>query len=1062
MADKSLEKWFGLHERLDTPALRELLQSYGLKELARWSQKLPPDEIASAIAAHLSNLLSHLTLTLREKDRSASEKALEQLRTVLQEIDHPFSDLAPAVPLPPFRQLMEIIKPEEHAVRRADNIRPDLPLGVSALLTGASRSPSLISQISKELLSADRADWLVSFIKWSGIRPLRDILVRFTEKQSSLGETRLRVATTSYLGATDPKAIEFLLNLPNTEVRVSYDTHRTRLHAKAYLFHRATGFGSAYIGSANVSRFALDEGLEWTAKISEHELPYLWRQIVAAFDSHWEDPGEFEPLYTDDFGRFKDALLSEKSTPSSARPEASFQFFELRPYGYQQEILDEIASERHAGIHRHLIIAATGTGKTMVAAFDYLRFAANAKNNSRPSLLFIAHREEILRQSLGTFRHVLRDEGFGDLLVGGAEPTQSRYLFCSVQSWHSRNLDRLDPDFFDYVVFDEAHHAAASSYQAILNHLRPRVLLGLTATPERSDGRDIREDFGGRFTHEIRLPDAVDRRLLVPFHYFGIADHDSIDLSQLNWRRGGYLQNDLEKVIGANDMRAKWVLRQTLEYVTDASTIRGLGFCVSRAHARFMANRFSQWGMPSAVLTADSSKTERLTIQRKLVLRQIRFIFTVDLYNEGVDIPEIDTILLLRPTESLTVYLQQLGRGLRLHEEKPHLTVLDFIAPQNRQFRYADRFRAMSSQPDKRIDDQIATSFPWLPSGCLVSLDRIAKETILDNIRQNLGIRKPRLVQQLALCRQHYSDRPTFQNILDWLHFDDADDLLRHGIPCRLLEAAGGDPCSGLAPYEKGLQLGLRQLGMLTDVGVLTALAGRLRESTPPPVADLSVETRTRLTLAHSVLWGKDKPGDGSLVSVDTFIRTHTALRQDLEEVIDYRLEQTVPASGIGLREQTGVLELHASYTREQILLALGKGSLEAPFSHREGLLHLPDKRVDVLFVTINKAESEFSPTTMYEDYAVTESLFHWQTQSRVGPDSPTGQRYIKHAELDYTPVLFVRPTKRLENGLTAPFFYCGPLRYVRHEGSHPMSILWRFEHPLRARIFRLSHRDVA
>ena len=171
---------------------------------------------------------------------------------------------------------------------------------------------------------------------------------------------------------------------------------------------------------------------------------------------------------------------------------------------------------------------------------------------------------------------------------------------------------------------------------------------------------------------------------------------------------------------------------------------------------------------------------------------------------------------------------------------------------------------------------------------------------------------------------------------------------------------------------------------------------------------------------------------------------------------------RTAPASGIGFAQHTGVLELHASYTREQVLLALGKGTIEAPFSHREGLLHLAERRLDVLFVTIDKAASEFSPTTMYEDFAMTDSLFHWQSQSTVGPDSPTGQRYIRHKEKGYTPMLFLRPAKRLENGLTAPFHFCGPLRYVRHEGSHPMSVVWRLEHPLPARIFRFSHRDIA
>jgi len=1052
------DEWFGLYEQLDTQTLQQELSERRLLDLVHWSKHLPAEEIAPALIAHLARALARLTLSLREKDRTQWEAVISQFSAALQAAGNPLADLSENIPRPPFRQLLEIARPEQQIVGQTETLRPDSPLAISALLTGSGRSPSLVSQIQKELLSSDRSEWLVSFIKWSGIRPLREALKRFTEIPARGGQPRLRVATTSYLGATDFKAIEFLIGLPNTEIRVSYDTHRTRLHAKAYVFHRATGFGSAYVGSANVSRVALDEGLEWTAKISQHELPYLWRQITAAFQSHWEDPAEFEPLVTDDLPRLKEALDIERQVgrDPSATPT---HFFDLKPYAFQQEILDEIDRERRSGLNRHLVIAATGTGKTMVAAFDYRRVAEERAPAARPSLLFVAHREEILRQSLATFRHVLRDDGFGDLLVGGAEPRQSRHLFCSVQSWHARTLSRLHPTHFDYVVFDEAHHAQAVTYQAMLAHLKPQTLLGLTATPERADGQDIREDFGGRFTHDLRLPDAIDRRLLAPFHYFGVPDHHSVDLSGASWTRGGYVQRELENVFGANEVRAKWVLDQLRDYVTEPTTVRGLGFCVSQQHAVFMARAFSRWGMPSASLTADSPAPQRQSVQSDLVQRRIRFIFTVDLYNEGVDIPEVDTILMLRPTESLTVYLQQLGRGLRLHEGKPHLTVLDFIAPQHRQFRFADRFRALSSQPNARVDQQVESGFPWLPSGCLIDLHRIARDRILENIRDNLLQRRPRIVQQLAQCRQQLGRSPNLEDMLDWLHFDDPDQLLRHGLPSRLLEAAGGEPAGGIEPYEKGLKKGLRELALSTDTDILDALSRRLASDRDTSGDFETEDNQNRLTLAYSVLWGSQRPGDGGFQALDEFTRNHSELTRDVRDVVSFRRQGIVPGSRIFFRDRAGVLELHSTYTREQILLALGRGSLESPFSHREGVLHVPERRIDVFFVTIDKAETEFSPTTMYEDYAITESLFHWQSQSTVGPDSATGQRYIQHHKHGYQPMLFLRPSKRTPAGLTTPFFFCGPLRYDRHEGSHPMSIIWRLDHPLPARILRVSRR---
>jgi HKD family nuclease len=364
---------FGLHERLRTQALRKELEAEGLEELARWKRTLKADEVGPALAAHLAQVFGELGRALRESDRQAWHQAVQDLERALSAAGEPLSSLPDQLPELPFEQLLEILRPGDNVVGAGTTVRPDLPLGVSALLTGSARTPSLVSQLEKELQSADRADWLVSFIKWSGIRPLRDVLRRFTEKPAEGGGPRLRVGTTSYLGATDAKAVRFLAELDNTEVKVSEDVRRTRLHAKAYIFHRRTGFGSAYVGSANVSRAALTDGLEWTAKISEHELPYLWRQIEAAFETHWEDEKEFVELKPEDMERFAEALRREQDRPPAGTPPTPGVFFDLAPYPFQEVILQDIEAERRAGETRHLVIAATGTGKTMVAEIDSLQ-----------------------------------------------------------------------------------------------------------------------------------------------------------------------------------------------------------------------------------------------------------------------------------------------------------------------------------------------------------------------------------------------------------------------------------------------------------------------------------------------------------------------------------------------------------------------------------------------------------------------------------------------------------------------------------------------------------------
>lgn len=1045
--------WYGLYERLSSPALREELERVGLADLAKWREKLDQEEISAAVYAHLGRVFSAALLELRERDRPAWEASIADLKDALNQIGHPLASLVDELPDLPIRELTEIIRPEEKTLKLRAAIRPDMPLASSGLLTGSRHSPSLIGQIDKELASADRVDWLVSFIKFSGLRALKSSLQRFTEQESMDGGPRLRIATTSYLGATDLKAIQLLLDLPNTEVRVSFDTHRTRLHAKAYLFHRNTGFGTAYVGSANVSRVALDEGLEWTARISQHELSHVWRQVVAGFETHWSDESEFEPIGLEDLPRLEEALASERRTKPSDRSR-NWHFLDLRPHAFQQEILDAISKEREAGLHKHLVIAATGTGKTMVAAFDYRRFSQSPGTGSRPSLLFIAHREEILNQAMSTFRHVLRDESFGDLLVGGRTPTQTRHLFCSVQSWNARELSQLSTDHFDYVVLDEAHHAAATSYYRLLAHVRPQVLLGLTATPERADGQDIRSDFGDRFTHEMRLADAVEARHLVPFHYFGVGDHPDVDFSGLTWPRGGYRTEDLDRIVGTNERRARWVLCQLDDHVADLARIRALGFCVSQAHARFMADYFNAKGVAAEVLTADSPDMLRETVRRRLINREIQIIFTVDLFNEGVDIPEVDTVLFLRPTESLTVYLQQLGRGLRLHDEKANLTVLDFIAPQNRQFRFADRFRALSSRRDQRVDRQLEAGFPWLPAGCLVRLDEHASKVVLANIRDTLTQRRPQITRQLAELRQERDENVSLVQMLDWLHLDDPDLVLKHGLPSSLIAEGSGKKQSGLDEYEKGLTLGLRQLLVSDDRDMLVALQNALKSE--QPIADSEKET---VLLSLALVWGNQRPEGGWRQALQ-FMRAQPGLRRDLLDIIQWRLDQLLPVHHLRFPALTGQLALHACYSREQIMLALGKGDFASPFTHREGVLHVPERNVDALFVTINKSDKDFSATTLYEDYALNQELFHWQSQSTTTPESPTGQRYINHAQVGYQPVLFVRSGKKLYNGLTEPFRYLGPINYVRHEGTRPMSIVWRLQQPLGARELRAYRQE--
>ncbi len=582
-------------------------------------------------------------------------------------------------------------------------------------------------------------------MKWYGLRLLEPELHRL-----QLRNAPLRVITTTYMGATDRPALDRLVNDFGAEVKIQYDVLRTRLHAKAWLFRRKTGFDTAYVGSSNLSRAAMLDGIEWNVRLSRIATPSLLNKFGATFDTYWND-STFETYDPQrDRDRLDDALATLGNRTASDRVTISLAGLEVRPRPYQAEMLEEIEVEREVhDRHRNLVVAATGTGKTVIAALDYrrLRDAAARRGEPAPSLLFVAHRKEILQQSLRTYREVLADATFGESYHSGARPERWRHVFASVQALTAYDVTRMPADAFDVVVVDEFHHAAASTYRRLLSHLEPRELLGLTATPERTDGFDLQSYFGGRTAVELRLWDALSADLLCPFHYFGIAD--GTHLTDLVWRRGRYDEQQLEKLYTGNDNRAAIVLREVQDKLTDPHAMRALGFCVSIAHADYMAGVFNKAGIPARAVSGLTGATEREQALRDLKNRRVNALFAADLFNEGLDLPEIDTVLFLRPTESPTVFLQQLGRGLRQADGKPVLTALDFVGHQRKEFRFDKRFRALTGDTRGGLERQVEQGFPFLPAGCQIVLDKVAQEVVLSNLRTQVAGRWRDIVSEL-------------------------------------------------------------------------------------------------------------------------------------------------------------------------------------------------------------------------------------------------------------------------------------------------------------------------
>ncbi|MCT8977861.1 DUF3427 domain-containing protein [Clostridium sp. CX1] len=1055
----------GIYEQLIYEDLKNKLKELDLDKYLMQKETIDVEEAKTILTSYISSVVKKCLRFIRENNKQNDKEALLSQIKACNELIKSLSKVAD-------EKNIEGLKIDEEgemltalyskinnikAVKETKAVRPVTPLSQSSLFTGSKQEPNMMSELKKEILCCDSIDMLVSFIKWSGLRCIIEELREFTEQENH----KLRIITTSYMGATDYKAIEELSKLKNTEIKVSYDTDRTRLHAKAYLFKRETGFTTAYIGSSNLSSAALTSGLEWNIKVTEKDSFDIIKKFEATFESYWND---------DEFTIFNGSLEEDKKRlRTSLKKEGNIGgitdtifSLDIHPYYYQKEILEKLKAERILfGRNKNLIVAATGVGKTVIAAFDYKDFTKeNKKDKNR--LLFIAHREEILKQARDTFRAILKDNNFGDLYVGGNIPESIDHLFMSIQSFNSSKLyEKTTADFYDFIIVDEFHHAEAPSYGKLLDYYKPKILLGLTATPERMDGKNVLERFDDRIAAEMRLPEAIDKKLLSPFQYFAISDN--IDLSKLEWTRGGYDKQELEKVYTSNDLRVNGIISSLYKYVTDMDEVIGLGFCVGVEHAKYMADKFTNSGIPSITVLGESNSEERNNAKRRLINGEVKFIFTVDLYNEGVDIPEINTVLFLRPTESLTVFLQQLGRGLRLCEGKECLTVLDFVGQAHRNYDFEQKFKVLIGKSKHSVEYNINNGFLNLPKGCYIHLEKQAKEYILRNIKA-AKLTKASIISKLKYFKEDTGKKLTLGNFLEHYNYTLID-----------VYGKNGDRSFTRMKVEAGLIEDYRN----KDEEVLTKRIKNLFHINSRKLIEFAVKTLTsKPKLKSSNLNEEEKLMLGMLYYsfyldapeklgfksfADALYNLYVHNKEMIEEALEIIQYNYLHIDFVDKNVDLGLpspLDLHCTYSINQIMAALGYFNEDKKPSFREGVKYFKEMKLDAFFITLNKSEKDYSPSTLYEDYAINEKLFHWQSQSRTSVESETGQRYISHLKTGNKIILFVRENKK-KDGLTAPYTYLGEAEYVSHSGNTPISFVWRMKEEMPAGMMGAANKGV-
>jgi len=1034
----------GLYDALLDHALQEILAED--PELRAVLEKIDSEEQPARYAAFVAKLIEQaLRCEVDSEKRLALCNRMIEMLADNTGMDYLNSHKLVAAGKP---LLLEVTPPH---YGRSGIPRPQTSIVESSLFTGSPLEPQLVHELLEEMRSADEVDILLSFIKWSGLRLLMSGFEDLRER-----DVPVRIITTSYMGASDAPAVEWLAAMDNVRVRISYDTKRTRLHAKAYQFKRFSGFSTAYIGSANMSHAAMTSGLEWNLKVTNQDMGHVLEKFTAEFETYWNSQ-EFIPYDSDNPSMFRQAIEAAR-TPGRPWPAV---FFDLRPHSFQERILEALALERTARRqYRNLVIAATGTGKTVIAAFDYQRYRAGRQNHAK--LLFIAHRQEILEQALLTFRNVLRDHSFGELLVGPFQAERLEHLFCSVGMLTSRRLwEQVGTDFYDYIVVDEAHHGTATSYRPLFDHFTPNILLGLTATPERMDGGNVAADFDNHFAAEIRLPEALEEKLLCPFHYFGVADPVDISADRF-WRNGRYDERELEKIYTGDHILARQRLEVVLStlsrYEPILERVKGIGFCVTINHARFMAKMFGERGIPSAAFVSGVNGTDCAAMLEDLKAGRLIFLFTVDKLSEGVDLPDVNTVLFLRPTQSLTVFLQQLGRGLRHAPGKDCLTVLDFVGQVHRRYRMDIKLKALLPRHRFAIDREVEHNFPRLPAGCSIQLDKVSRQYVIENIRGNLRNLAAQVPERLQTFTAETGQELTFGNFVRYHEYE----------PERLLVAeswTGWKSRAQLSSVPKDpdyteLKKSLLRAAAVSGPNEISLLRQVIQQLRAGALQKAVALLKHRVNQVYYRFWSGPRKRYGFTGLEDAFARLarNKTILQDMDEVLAWAEAASTVS---GLKPELPFpchLELHAQYGIMDIQAAFDRADLESAGQRGVGVLHFKETKAYALLITYQKTEKEFSPSTMYADYPISRNLLHWESQSNTSQQSTAGQNLINHLELGYSILVFARNQKK-RNSCTVPFVYLGPAERVSYDGERPIRMVWRLKYPMPVEMFEENRR---
>ena len=945
--------------------------------------------------------------------------------------------------------------------------------------------------LKQELLNCKKFYFIVSFIRYSGIQLLISTLDEL-EKQGIQGE----IITSVYLNITDSKALQKLLSYKNIKVKI-YNNSSESFHTKAYLFEKEK-YHSVVIGSSNISQSALYSAEEWNVKLTDSSFFNIYGKSLNQFEKLWHSNEAIELTqdFIDEYEKYKKSVNVQNTF--DYRKTKIEQENEFVPNSMQKRVLQKLKETRINGNKKGLVISATGTGKTYLAAMDIKQFFeinSNTENKlfkindkksktSNIKFLFIAHREELLENAINVFSKILKiDKNEFGRIYGGLKEIDKSIIFASIQSL--RNCyNEFKPSFFDYVIVDEFHHSMSDSYLKTLSYFNPKFLLGLTATPKRMDGKDILSLCDYNVVDEIGIKEALEEDLIVPFHYFGINDY-TINYDNIPYKNGKYNEKILLENLLLNT-RTDYIVKKINKFGFDGDELSAVAFCQNIEHAFFMKEEFSKKGYKSAVITANTSSNERSEILEKFKNKKIEILCVVDILNEGIDIPTINLLLFLRPTMSSTIFIQQIGRGLRKAKNKDFVTIIDFIGNHKKDYLLINYFSSEVDNKDtlftkkEKIINKIKNQFSNIPKSCYVELDRICQNRIIEKI-EKINFSSKNILKEMYLdykaeigksedeflqVRDFDTNIELFQELCLKMHsfynaqlqFEDSKIFKKENEKNPLNKTE----IEFLEYLEKKITLVepftfliidylatekeyINNSDLLNKYKEFFDIKGNFEKNY---LLNRIFEELIEDEILEKTLYGyKFSKKYEKLFSNGKLNEKNTMKSNQKVDKSNFinRLKQLIY---LGLNEfkrndldefNENILISYKEYKRVELQILLDskvpKGSWRAGYANT-------DKDI-CLFATIDKTHI-FQENLKYDNSLFADDIIQWISQPKTSHNSSVGQMFIHHKEKGFKVHIFIRKYAFMNGNKTNPFIYLGNAQYYSSQGDKPMKILWK------------------